>query len=459
MGNIKSKQYVVTERHQGLIKKMIAVFTVLFIISGMFISRIESKADENRPIKGARLVAYGDSNTVIGSAAKMGDSATWRWLDVVQRDTGCITINGGNSGWNTSQSLYNAGTYGGFTGMVTNNTPDIVLVMFATNDARVQPDGVVVVSLTQWEQNLRDIVNKIREYNAIPILMTSGLVNEAVFHGKSYWGAKSLYGGRGYNDWLQDYYNITRSVAADMNCGLIDNAADFAADIQNINTYLSDEVHFNEKGSKIVSDNVTDYLNSHFPGDALPVTAYDPSVAPVSFDHDSVTPVRLYNWEAECIGSDGSEISYITGNTTTWNGSFTAVGEGYAPSSGKSLRIVYDKSTMSNYTVEMNIFNGRLNRALGVRTWIQATRPMNVKFSFKTPNGIYQSQSKSITEPGWVNVYFNDQFYKTNWAAGVISDLQQTSQLVIAITNDITSVLNDTINIDDVEMFVVPDGI
>ncbi len=107
----------------------------------------------------------------------------------------------------------------------------------------------------EFEQNLRAMVQKIRVAGALPVLMTGNRVTrEGV-------ALTSWYEGRKPNESLDRYYDVVRSVAADMDVPLADVAAQWAQ-LENVDEYMTDGQHANVKGQQIYLYTLVEVLSA-----------------------------------------------------------------------------------------------------------------------------------------------------------------------------------------------------
>lgn len=108
--------------------------------------------------------------------------------------------------------------------------PDIVFIMLGMNDSSNE-----IVSLEEYRKNILELINKVREIGAIPILQTSNIIKMDL-------SRKSL----------KFYMDILREVARGNDVMLIDHYShweDLEKENSNIkNELLSDLIHPNEKG-------------------------------------------------------------------------------------------------------------------------------------------------------------------------------------------------------------------
>ena len=108
--------------------------------------------------------------------------------------------------------------------------PDIVFIMLGMNDSSNE-----IVPLEEYRKNILELINKVREIGAIPILQTSNII-------KMDFSRKSL----------NFYMDVLRKIARENNLMLIDHYSHWGGlekENSNIkNELLNDLIHPNEKG-------------------------------------------------------------------------------------------------------------------------------------------------------------------------------------------------------------------
>ena len=127
----------------------------------------------------------------------------------------------------TSRDLIN-----NFDRWITANNPDVVFIAFGMNDSSNH-----LVPIAEYETNLRDAVDRVRELGAIPILQTINTIRPADV-------------GRFNN--LPNYVQVVRNIAADKQVLLVDHYrywTEAEQDESHIkSTWLSDNIHPNHIG-------------------------------------------------------------------------------------------------------------------------------------------------------------------------------------------------------------------
>jgi acyl-CoA thioesterase I len=161
-----------------------------------FLSATLEKLRSGQPL---RIVAFGDSITAGGDATQPGLIYWQRWADYLQRKyprSTITAINGATGGDSTVQGLQR------FQAKVLDANPDLVLVGFGMNDHN--RGGVPV---PQFEQNLREIITRIRQAKAEPVLVSTFPPNP-----------KWKYGSHS----MGEYAAATERVAASTDCAYAD---------------------------------------------------------------------------------------------------------------------------------------------------------------------------------------------------------------------------------------------
>ncbi|CAL1519377.1 SGNH/GDSL hydrolase family protein [Chitinophaga sp. MM2321] len=139
-----------------------------------------------------------------------------------------IVVNSGVNGTNTSYLS------GAFDWLVGKFKPSVVSVMFGINDCQVKE-----ITPAVFEQNLEQIIEKIRALKAIPLLQTpNGIDQNGVAHMKTASRAR-----------LPEYVEIIRKVAANKSVILIDNWQYWNnGGLDHFKNWLDDPMHPNAEG-------------------------------------------------------------------------------------------------------------------------------------------------------------------------------------------------------------------
>ena len=147
-----------------------------------------------------KIVAFGDSITAGGDATKP-ELVFWRrWADQLQRhhpSAHVTAVNGATSGDSTVQGLQRLQT------KVLDEQPDLVLIGFGMNDHK--KGGVAI---PQFEENLRQMIDRIRDATHAEIVLFSAFPPNPKWH----------YGSHH----MQDYAVATERVARETACAYAD---------------------------------------------------------------------------------------------------------------------------------------------------------------------------------------------------------------------------------------------
>ena len=122
----------------------------------------QAKLDGGKPLK---IVAFGDSITAGGDASKPELIFWQRWADYLQQrypHARVTAVNGATGGDSTVQGLQR------LQAKVLDEKPDLVLIGFGMNDHNVNG-----VPIPQFEQNLKDIIARIRSETAAEVILFS----------------------------------------------------------------------------------------------------------------------------------------------------------------------------------------------------------------------------------------------------------------------------------------------
>lgn len=171
------------------------------------------------------IVAFGDSNTRGANWTIRNYQDTDKWVNLVKST---LPVNDGQT------FIHNAGIGGEttedarkrFKRDVLNTKPDLVFIMFGTNDAVILPNGQPKVTHSRFRENLLYYVNEIKKNGGKPVLMTCLPIVEGNGHDKLYYTRypKKLYSHTdGARNWHNSYNDITREIAFKNDITLIDN--------------------------------------------------------------------------------------------------------------------------------------------------------------------------------------------------------------------------------------------
>lgn len=164
--------------------------------------------------KSTIVVTFGDSNT---QGTNWEENPSYlqadKWVTKLGRTYS--VINAGVGG-NTSVMGRNR-----FQRDVLNKRPDVVTMMFGTNDAVIQSNGQARVSKAEFEQNIRYFTDTLQAKGIRVVLMTEPPVIQGLFYTRYEEGLYKKYSGARL--WNDSYNAIVRKVAKDERVTLIDN--------------------------------------------------------------------------------------------------------------------------------------------------------------------------------------------------------------------------------------------
>ena len=137
-------------------------------------------------------------------------------------------------------------------------------VFFGANDAAL-PGELQHVPVNEYGQNLVTIVQHIRETldsNDFPIL----LITPPPFHAEAWMALKQFDSPGRDNDVAKRYGNKVKEVAADLeNCAVVDAWTLLEGSLENRMAYLSDGLHLNEAGNRVLHQGIMQVLRKDFP--------------------------------------------------------------------------------------------------------------------------------------------------------------------------------------------------
>ncbi|MDQ0858292.1 SGNH/GDSL hydrolase family protein [Bacillus sp. V2I10] len=171
------------------------------------------------------IVAFGDSNTRGANWTIRNYQDTDKWVNLIKST---LPVNNGQA------LIHNAGVGGEttedarkrFKRDVLKMDPNLVFIMFGTNDAVILPNGKPKVDHARFKENLLYYVREVRHAGGTPVLMTCLPIVEGKGNDKLYYTRypKKLYAHTdGARNWHNSYNDITREVAYKNDVTLIDN--------------------------------------------------------------------------------------------------------------------------------------------------------------------------------------------------------------------------------------------
>lgn len=205
----------------------------------------------------ARVVAFGDSITHSGGNKK------WKhWTEALRERFGWELFNAGVPGDTTAGGLRRMDKD------VLARQPDFVLISFGMNDHVMLGPGKERVKLADYERNLRAMVEKVRQAQAVPVLVTTNYIVEgdAQKKGENYYYNRhdpALYAADGgAQKRLDKYIEAMRKVAREMKVALADVRK--ACDGHDPKQFTADGVHPARLGNEVYAQVVGDCLAASF---------------------------------------------------------------------------------------------------------------------------------------------------------------------------------------------------
>ena len=164
-------------------------------------------------------------------------------------------VNSGIGGNNTSHGMAR------FQRDVLAHDPDFVTLCFGTNDFNRQKTGQPQVTPEEYRTNLTYFITELKKIGAVPILVTSPIIQEFAC------GGGDLYPGGTVNTGLDVYVNVVRELAAEYNVPLVDVHAMMDESYTADQVLVSDGVHLTELGNKVFTDGLVEYFRANYKND------------------------------------------------------------------------------------------------------------------------------------------------------------------------------------------------
>lgn len=218
----------------------------LVLTLGLLFSTVVSSAAE--PVS---IVSLGDSITKgVRSGVKAEETFSTLVQNALNKDGHpSAVINLGIGGERTDQALKRLAKD------VIGRQPAVVLIMYGTNDSYVDKGARESrITAAEYGQNLRDIVEKLKQARIQPILMT-----------EPRWGDKATANGAGEhpNVRLEQYVKVCREVAANTKTPLVDHFQIWTEKNQSgidIGGWTTDQCHPNPDGHKVLAEAILPVL-------------------------------------------------------------------------------------------------------------------------------------------------------------------------------------------------------
>ncbi len=200
-----------------------------------------------------------------GGIVMFGDSTTAHRPGAIQK-VYSVRVAEALQGVASSLTVHNAGVGGNMTEQalqrierdVLAHQPRLVVIQFGINDSAIDvwrdpPADRPRVSLVEFEKNLKQIVMRVRDSRATPILMTANPLR---------WTAKlkELYGKPPYlpntidgfeSPTLLPYVGVVRKVAKELDVPIVDIHKEFSS--RSVDTLLLDGMHPNDQGHELIA--------------------------------------------------------------------------------------------------------------------------------------------------------------------------------------------------------------
>ncbi len=198
-----------------------------------------------------RIVAFGDSITYAVGHADVNEEDTYcHLLQTELSEATGVAVKVINAGLNADTTT---GALARLEQDVLRHKPDYVTIMFGVNDAGYyRPNGPVAntprTAKEDFKENLRLIIERVLAIGAQPVLVTP------VPMSKYYWLADlPAYREHGLNYLVDEYSNIIRDLAEEMNVPLIDVNCAFSSD-QKAQELVPDGIHPDKGGQRRIAD-------------------------------------------------------------------------------------------------------------------------------------------------------------------------------------------------------------
>jgi lysophospholipase L1-like esterase len=213
-------------------------------------------------IYGAKVVAFGDSITA-GEGIPEGHP---NWTDLLKNRFNLKLINSGIGGNTSSQGLERLDKD------VLSHKPDFVLINFGMNDHVMEEKNKPKVAIKLFEENILEILNKVKGIGAEPILVTTSYIIEGDKNQYYYSRHNPAYYEEvgGAQAWLDKYIEIVRKISVITNTPIIDmrkacenyDRYDFLRSLKN--NEIADGVHLNVVGASVYAQVIGDYLERNY---------------------------------------------------------------------------------------------------------------------------------------------------------------------------------------------------
>lgn len=241
----------------------------------------EVSKEEKPLLDNSLLIVFGDSITALGT-----------WGKTVAENCNMRFFNGAKGGITSAEGLERFETF------VASRNPDFVTLCFGMNDLLMVKKDTPKVTPEDFKENMKSLVEKTKNIGAVPILLTTNTLDVNVFYA-SQGQDKSLYGDRDILKWLDTYNDMTRAVAEETGCHLVDLRAE-CGKYEISQVVKADGIHLSENGNRIFAEAVSEYMLSNFRTDAnAPTVSYDNSKTLLSGEKALLAPLETGMWYME----------------------------------------------------------------------------------------------------------------------------------------------------------------
>ncbi len=230
--------------------RILAIGSILVLGCCMYLTAQEGEQTTQKA-EPVRIVCMGDSITR-GIRAGVTFEQTYEQL-LQKRLTETVgpvrVINAGIGGERTDQAIKRLDRD------VLSMNPDYVTLMYGTNDCHWDPEATGPrLPIDKYEANLRQMITRIREAGAVPLIVTPPPLTFAL---EKIVKLNPVYKERGITFETQRYVHRVRHIARQMNVPLIDIYAaygELAVAGKNTDDYYTDGCHPNPAGHKVIAD-------------------------------------------------------------------------------------------------------------------------------------------------------------------------------------------------------------
>ncbi|WP_231744092.1 SGNH/GDSL hydrolase family protein [Stieleria neptunia] len=193
----------------------------------------------------AKVVCFGDSITNRG------------YFKVLEELLDIESINAGKGGHSSAMGLRRLQSD------VMVHDPDLVVVMFGTNDLRADSERVFV-PVDKYKENLQAIMTSCREHGSKVVLCTLPPINEQKFFTRHEREPFAALGG--FSSVVQRYCNAAREVASEHDVPLVDLNRLLAKQPE----WLSqDGVHPSETGTRLIAEHIAKAVQAVIGGESI----------------------------------------------------------------------------------------------------------------------------------------------------------------------------------------------